>query len=127
MARTQSDIWKESCRKAEAERDKAQAEAERLGGLNNTFVKMLSDANREVDHLREVLVAECRGGRCDSEGCGDTYIPGYRNCSGCERRAKDAIHINPGDGSCMRHECKEHAPNAGSVHQSTIERTNTDE
>ncbi len=40
----------------------------------------------QIDELKAALYAECRGLACESEGC---YV-GYRNCSGCEARAKKA-------------------------------------
>lgn len=68
----------------------------------------INGLNLQIRELRSALVAECRGESCDTEECAGG---GYRNCSGCEQRAKEAIHINPGDGSCMREVCGIHEPN----------------
>ena len=69
--------------------------------------KALEATNIQVRELKDALIAECRGRPCDPEDCAGG---GYRSCGGCEQRAKEAIHINPENLSCMREVCGIHEP-----------------
>lgn len=50
-------------------------------------------ADLQIAALRKALYAECMGSDCDTGNC----CGGYRKCSGCERRAKEAYGPGWGD------------------------------
>lgn len=102
----------------EAERDKLKAEVERLLGPFSTVevaVKARAATERErlawelspeydmlqselekaelqVNETRQALFDEVKGVACGTECAG----PGYRECGGCDARAKKALGLRPG-------------------------------
>lgn len=55
----------------------------RIGALT----KELKEKNLQIDELKKALYAECVGQACAADG--ECY-QGYRQCTGCEIRAKKA-------------------------------------